>query len=254
MIKSISFTDYIHCFSYLCVLNTNLTNFKNMEITMYDNLLQLPLFQGLRKEDFTTIIEKVKFHFLTYKEGEIIVKQGDLCKQLVFLLNGDMIIQTTDKEQNYSLAEVINEPYIIEPYSLFGMHPYYTATYRANKHAKILAIDKSYIFSNLNNYEIFRLNFLNILSNRCQSSIQKLWSCHMGSLEMKFANFLLQRCQQKNSEVILQITMEDLANLINETRINVSRMLNELQKLGLLQLKRKEIFIPALDKLTEHLL
>ena len=33
---------------------------------MYDNLLQLPLFQGLNKNDFTSIIEKVRLHFLTY--------------------------------------------------------------------------------------------------------------------------------------------------------------------------------------------
>ena len=30
-------------------------------------------------------------------------------------------------------------------------------------------------------------------------------------------------------------------------------ILNDLQKKGLILLKRKEIFIPALDKLTEHL-
>lgn len=31
--------------------------------TMYDKLLQLPLFQGICKNDFTTILEKVKLHF-----------------------------------------------------------------------------------------------------------------------------------------------------------------------------------------------
>jgi hypothetical protein len=36
-----------------------------MEITMYDTLLQLPLFQGLCKNDFTNIIGKVKLHFTT---------------------------------------------------------------------------------------------------------------------------------------------------------------------------------------------
>ena len=35
-----------------------------MEITMYDTLLQLPLFQGLCKNDFTNIIGKVKLHFV----------------------------------------------------------------------------------------------------------------------------------------------------------------------------------------------
>jgi CRP-like cAMP-binding protein len=47
--------------------------------------------------------------------------------------------------------------------------------------------------------------------------------------------------------------MEDLANLIGETRINVSKLLNDLQKKELIMLKRKEIFIPSLEKLTEEL-
>ena len=31
--------------------------------TIFDTLLQLPLFQGLAVEDFTRILEKVKLHF-----------------------------------------------------------------------------------------------------------------------------------------------------------------------------------------------
>ena len=34
-----------------------------MQSTMYDKLLLLPLFQGLCKEDFTAILEKVRLHF-----------------------------------------------------------------------------------------------------------------------------------------------------------------------------------------------
>ena len=46
-----------------------------MEITMYDTLLQLPLFQGLCKDDFTSIIEKVKFHFHQFEAGEDILAE-----------------------------------------------------------------------------------------------------------------------------------------------------------------------------------
>ena len=224
-----------------------------MEITMYDNLLQLPLFQGMCKDDFTTILERVKFHFITYKPNETIIRQGTSCKQLFFLLNGSILAQTADKEHNYSLSEVLKAPYIIEPYSLFGMDTCYQATYQAYEEAKLLSIDKRFIYDELNNYEIFRLNYLNILSNRCQTASHKLWNGHIGTLENKFVSFLLNRCQIAEGEKYLQITMEDLSNLINETRINVSRMLNDLQQKGLVQLKRKEIYIPALDKLTEHL-
>ena len=59
------------------------------------------------------------------------------------------------------------------------------------------------------------------------------------------------RSVKPEGEKILKIKMEDLANLIDETRINVSKVLNDLQEQGLVQLSRKEISIPALEKLTE---
>ena len=47
--------------------------------------------------------------------------------------------------------------------------------------------------------------------------------------------------------------MEELADLIDETRINVSRMLNDMQQKGLLQLKRKAIAIYDLEALASSL-
>ena len=224
-----------------------------MEITMYDNLLLLPLFQGLSKNDLTTIIEKVKFHFQQYKEGEIFIRQGEECHQLCFLLNGQVCVRTQDKEHAYSLSEVIGGPYIIEPQSLFGMQNNYTATYSAHTPVGVLTIEKAYLFSELDKYEIFRMNLLNILCNRSQIATQKLWRTHIGSLEEKLVNFIALRSQRPEGEKTLQITMEDWAGLINETRINLSRLLNDLQDKGLVQLKRKEIYIPQFEKLAEHL-
>jgi CRP-like cAMP-binding protein len=225
-----------------------------METTMYDNLLLLPLFQGLSKADFTTILEKVRIHFLTYQEGETFIQQGEDCQQLCFLLNGKAIVRTTDKNRNYTLSETFEAPAIIEPQSLFGMHPHYTATYQAQTLVKVLTIDKAYIFTELNKHEIFRLNFLNILSNRVQTAYQKLWDNHIGSLNEKLVHFIAIRSLNPGGERTLQITMEDWAGLIDETRINLSRLLNELQTVGLVQLKRKEFYIPDFEKLTNYLI
>ena len=222
---------------------------------MYDNLLLLPLFQGLSKNDFTTILEKVRFHFLTYQEGETFIRQGETCQQLCFLLNGKAVARTTVEEPTYILSETIDAPTIIEPQSLFGMQPKYTATYQAQTQVKVLTIDKSYIFSELNKHEIFQLNFLNILSNRAQTANQKLWNAYVGSLNEKVIQFIALRSQNPiGGEKMLKITMEDWANLIDETRINLSRLLNELQDKGLIQLKRREFFIPDFEKLTNYLI
>lgn len=224
-----------------------------MEITMYDHLLLLPLFQGLSKNDLTSIIEKVKLHFRVYQEGEVILQQEAPCRQLCFLLKGEIVAQTQSKDKDYTLSEVLKGPYTIEIQSLFGMHTHYTATYIAQTQVHILTIDKSFIFSELNNHEIFQLNYLNILSNRSQVLYQKMWATYTGTLQEKFVQFIALRSQSQEGAKTLQITMEDLATLIDETRINLSRLLNSLQDKGLVQLRRKEIFIPRFEKLTEHL-
>lgn len=218
---------------------------------MYDTLLQLPLFQGLCKNDFTNILGKVKLYFRKYNAGDILVEQGTPCTQLMFLLNGEIISQTTDALHSYALLEIFTGPFVIEPYSLFGMQTNYTATYKAHTDISMVGIDKSSILNELNNYEIFRLNYLNMLSNRSQVAHEKLWNSRIGNTEEKIVTFLTQRAIKPEGEKILKIKMEDLANLIDETRINVSKVLNDLQEQGLVQLSRKEISIPALEKLTE---
>ena len=225
-----------------------------METTMYDNLLQLPLFQGLCKDDFTTLIEKVKLHFITCKEGETIATQDEICNRLLFILDGEATVKRTDNEHHYSLTEHLDAPHIIEPYSMFGMYPTFKATYKAKTEVKLLSINKPYIYNELHKYEIVRINYLNLLSNTCQSAHRKLWNSHHGTMEAKIAHFLTNRCLKPQGEKVLHITMEDLGSLIDETRMNVSRLLNELQQNELLQLRRKEIYIPSLEKLTAHLL
>ena len=199
-----------------------------MEITMYDTLLQLPLFQGLCKNDFTSILGKVKLHFRKYNADEIIVEQGEPCTELIFLLNGEISSQIVDEQKSYSLHET------------FG-----------STDLNLVSIDKAFVLSELNNYEIFRLNYLNILSNRAQIAYNKLWNSYIGSPKEKIINFILSRSMRPEGEKRLKIKMEDLAGLIDETRINVSKELNDMQEKGLVELSRKEIFIPAMEKLSE---
>ena len=100
--------------------------------TMFDTLLQLPLFQGLCHEDFTSILDKVKLHFIKNKAGETIIENGSPCKQLRFLLKGKVSIVTTSKENIYTVIEQMEAPYLIEPQSLFGMNTNYASSYIAH--------------------------------------------------------------------------------------------------------------------------
>lgn len=221
-----------------------------MQETMYEKLLLLPLFQGLCMEDLTAIIEKVKLHFTKYKPGEYLVRQNETSGSLIFIIQGKICSEAVDSHNRYTLYETLDAPTVLEAYSLLGMHPQYTASYAALTEVSSVTVDKAAVLSELNQYEIFRLNYLNLLSNRAQTLHHKLWNTYSGTTWQKIVHFLQLRCTRPVGEKKLFIRMEDLATFIDDTRINVSKTLNEMQNRGLLTLSRKAIQIPHLEKLS----
>lgn len=219
---------------------------------MYDTLLQLPLFQGLAKNDFTSILDKVKIHFLKRKAGDTVALGGEDCRELVFLLNGSLVSKTSDRDELYTFYEAINAPFLIEPYSLFGWSTKYVSTYMALTACNLVTIEKAYLLSELNNYEIIRLNYLNILSNRAQNLHDRLWTNLPESLHDRIVEFILLHSYVPGGEKRLKIKMDDLAKLLSSTRIRVSKALNEMQDKHWLTLHRGEIRIPDISLLKEH--
>ncbi|EJX06146.1 transcription regulator, CRP family [gut metagenome] len=211
---------------------------------MFDTLLQLPLFQGLSQDDFTCILEKVKFDFTKYKAGEVIVHAGHVCDSLIFILKGEVQSLSVSPYAELSLIEFFQAPHVIEPYSLFGMSVSFAATFTARSEVHSVCIPKKYIFSTLFDYEIFRLNYLNILANRAQTLSQRLWIRGESQLDRRIVFFFLTRMERVSGEKIIKIKMQDLALIMNETRASVSKVLNTLQEKGLLILHRGEVVIP----------
>lgn len=224
-----------------------------MGMTMYDTLLQLPLFQGLGQNDFTAILEKVKIQFYKHKAGETILEKGKRCKGFLFLLNGSLQCETCDKDGLFTLYERIEAPFLVEPYSLFGGRTEYVSTYSAEEACDTLFVDKSFWLSVLSHYEIIRINFLNILSNRAQVLNDRLWTNSSEELDGRIVDFVSAHSSIPYGEKRLKIKMDDLAKLLYSTRIRISQALNYMQGLQGLKLRRGEICIPDLMALKELL-
>lgn len=103
--------------------------------TMFDTLLQLPLFQGLCNEDFTSILEKVKLHFIKHKAGETIIENGSACTQLCFLLKGEVSIVTNSPQNIYTVIEQMEAPLFnraaITVWNEHPLHLFLHSTYRS---------------------------------------------------------------------------------------------------------------------------
>lgn len=219
---------------------------------MYDTLLQLPLFQGICQSDFTNIVGKVKLHFSRHKPGERIVNEGDTCNELIFILKGELMSEASNNDNTYTYCEFYNAPNVIEPYSLFGMNTKYVASYTTQEETNLVTIDKSFVLSELNKYDIFRINYLNIISNRSQVLYDRLWNLNSEECDSKIINFILSHSEKLNGKKILKIKMDDFAKILGDTRLTISKALNEFQEKELITLHRKEIEIPEIEKLIRY--
>ena len=217
--------------------------------TMFDTLLQLPLFQGLSHEDITQILEKVKVQFTQHKPGEVLLSPGDVCDSLVFLLKGEVCVTTSSTDMPYSLVEYFSAPYLIEFHSLFGMNTSYVSRYVARTDTHLLRISKCYVLDVLLHYEIFRLNCMNILCNRVQTLLQLPWKLKELDIEKRISGFFVSLVERPVGMKIFRIKMKDLAAVLNETRSSISRVLNNMEADHLLELKRGEIVVPAIERL-----
>lgn len=217
---------------------------------MYDTLLQLPLFQGLGRNDLTHILSKVKFHFQTYKPGEKIIRKGDLCQRLDFLLSGDIMAESDYEGGMFVFGEVHPAPCLLEPASMFGLHQRFMYTYTTLTNVAMLSIDKAYLSAELNNYETFRINYINILSNLPRRLYERVRTIPYGSTEQRIVRFLFCLSDLPYGEKILRIKMEDMALLLSSTRNRISQALNEMQNRQLIHLQRMGFKVPALERLT----
>lgn len=217
--------------------------------SMFDTLLQLPLFQGLAQEDFTNILAKVKLHFIKHKKGEVIAQGGTVCDRLIFILQGTVSAATPASDGSYLFTERCGAPAVLEPYSMFGMNTDYVSTYTALEETRTISIGKAFVVNELAQYEIFRLNYINIICNRAQTQQRRLWSTYGGDLQERIVSFIASRAEHPSGEKSLKIKMEELARIVNDTRLNVSKVLNSLQDKGLMELHRGEIVVPRLEVL-----
>lgn len=223
-----------------------------METNFFQRLVNIPLFQGISRDDFMTIAQKIHFDFHTYQPGDVIVAADEQCKELVCIISGSIAKEMRSDDGKYLFRETSDKSTVIQPDRLFGLRPRYSATFIAVKETSVLIVPKHEVRDILFGYVTFHINYLNFICSAKQVWEGRLWKRLPDSLEERFVYFLLARSTRPAGHKELVIGMVDLANELVTTRLNVSKMLNRLKEDNLIYLSRGHITIPELEKLIQR--
>ena len=57
---------------------------------LHERLLELPLFQGMSRNDLEEVVTSTKFCNLSYAKGKVVVNENEVCDKLFFLVKGSI--------------------------------------------------------------------------------------------------------------------------------------------------------------------
>lgn len=221
----------------------------SVAMSIFQRLIQTPIFQGMSNDDLSRVVSYIKFDFFRIVAGNDIVVNGEQTTQLLLISTGDIAVEQESDDHGYSLVEFFHAPCLVQPERLFGRTTYYTHSVKALTDVNVIALPKNELLSLCADFLVVRLNLLNILSTNAQRLYGIPWHRHPLKLEEEFTAFVTHRCSRPAGKKALTITMERLAHELGTTRIRVSRMLNQLKAKGCVDYTRGKITIPLLEKL-----
>lgn len=218
--------------------------------TMYQKFLQLPLFQGLTLQNLTSIIETVKLNFQQYHAKELLAKEGTPCKELIFILDGEIeVARKADFYHPYEVFEYLNAPFVFELQSLFGLDTTYSYTYRCVSEVNAVKIKKNYILTELFNYRIFALNYLNAINRDLKMAENSKWREPAQTTEGHIKEFILSHLKTTSGKKQIKITKKQLGQILNCGTIALNKAIDKLTDDGLIVFSSKGITVPEANRL-----
>lgn len=212
-------------------------------MSIYDSLLQIPLFKGLSINSFNEIIEKYKFEFLSYKKGDVIIKAGETCDCFKFIISGCVRSELISEKVKIKLYETITAPNdIISNYAL-GNNIFPVTVTACNDNTGILVIKKQDFLSIMQEQRVVMLNYLIYLSRKSQIPSEAYNLIASDNIRAKFALWILFFTNYNSSEIVIKAKLRDLYLFFGVQRGMFNSILEEMKGLNILDFSVKEITI-----------
>lgn len=223
-----------------------------METKMFDTLLELPLFQGLSRDDLTRILESTHLTFSTLKRGATLFQQDDLCTGLTFVLDGELCQNTLSADRTWSVDEQLDSRSVIGLDVLYGSTRTHRHTYKSLCSTRLMQMDKRTAGALIGYFEVFRLNVLNRLTTQAIRQTQARWLPAANTLCGRIVNFMRQHVERPAGPKTFHISQTQLGAYMSVDYHYVGHAITQLEHEGLVTKGHRAIIIPSFETLLNY--
>lgn len=221
--------------------------------SMYEKLMELPLFQGVSRDKLSELIEKTPFHFVKYNKGQQVVTAGEVCTHIRFVISGDVRVDLTSSNKKVMVSETLSGPDVIGVDYLFGRNTFYPFNATALTDCGILQIVKADFINILMSDKVFLFNILNILSRNSQKGTFGIMALSSGSIAERLAFIITSLTQRGSKDIKLTYKQKDLCSILGVQRSSLINALDRLENDGVINYSLSEIEVISRDALLDIL-
>ena len=218
---------------------------------MYQQLMQLPLFQGVSTDVITALVEKLPFHFLKFRNGEQIFAAGDQCSHIRFIVSGRVRLETPCDHLRVSLLQTLETPHVLAAEYLFGRETTYPYSAFADGPCGILQLRKSDYIKMLAFDKVFLFNILNYLSSGSQRNTVSILAIKDGSVVERLAMIVDALTVTGATDVAVRFKQKDLCVLLGTQRTTLIASLDKLADEDIVDYTSNELRVLDLSRLAE---
>ena len=212
------------------------------------------LFNNVDKTNILKIVNNLKYSIISYKKGEVIFQEEETCTSIGLIINGTINIERIYPNGKSIVMSKFKDGDVFGEALLFSKVNKYPATVIALSDCKVLYLAKSEIVRLFSMENKIMENFMMLLSEKIIILNNKIRSISLKSVRQKVVDYILcEYMNEKNKEITLKYSKEEIASDIGIPRPSLSRELIKLRDEGLIQFTRNKITILNIEELEDIL-
>lgn len=208
---------------------------------MYENLMGLPLFNGVSYNRLSEIVGNTRLNFTKHEPGRRIVHAGDPCVRMMFVIGGSVRVAIRNASERFVISQTLEAPAVVSPDFLFGRNTLFPGSVTAIDEVSIMEIEKNDFINIIRSDEVCLFNYLNYLSTNAQKAIDGVLALTGGSLEERIAFWIIALTQRDGKDITLTVRQRDLYALFGVQRSSCIATLDSMVARGLLTYQSNEI-------------
>lgn len=223
-----------------------------MKIAIEEILKKIPAFSQLKEKDIKRIGEITIER--SFRKGAIIFMEGDPGEAFYFIKSGKVKVYKTTPDGREHIFTILSEGGVFAEVTLFNDIPY-PASAEVLEDAEIGMIKNKELEDLIRTNADIALQIIKVLSKKLFSSQQKVKELALGDTYTRIAKTLITFAEDHGTqtsngiEIRLNISRQELANMIGTARETVSRSLSQFKKEGSIDIEGKKITIKNMEKL-----